>query len=150
PRTPAGRFLAPGLTLLALVLVFPLLWTIWESLHAHDLRFADHGVPYVGARNYLAAVADPRFRAAVLHTAGFTVVSVALELVLGLALALVLDRAFRGRARGAARTVALLPWALPTVVAALVWRFFAVSYGGSWLAGATTAWVPIVLADVWK
>jgi ABC-type sugar transport system permease subunit len=77
---------------------------------------------------------------------GFAAVSVALELAAGLALALVLDRAFRGR--GAVRALALVPWAVPTVVAALVWRFLFEPSGA--LLHPLWAWVPIVLADVWK
>ena len=90
--------------------------------------------------------------------------SVTLELVLGLLVALGLHGAFRGRAL--ARTAALLPWALPTVVAALLWRFLFdgatspvnLALVGSglidapvvWLADARLAWLPVVLADVWK
>jgi multiple sugar transport system permease protein len=70
-----------------------------------------------------------------------------LELALGLALALALDRAFRGR--GAVRAAVLLPWALPTVVAALLFRFLFEGHA-AWFADPLAAWVPIVLADVWK
>jgi len=78
---------------------------------------------------------------------GFAAVSVALELALGLLLALALPRAVA--ARGPVRTLALIPWALPTVVAALLWRFL---FDGptDWLADPLRAWIPIVLADVWK
>jgi ABC-type sugar transport system permease subunit len=91
-------------------------------------------------------------------------VSVTLELVLGTLLALGLHAARRGRAL--ARATALLPWAMPTVVAALVFRFLfegpgspanalASAFGLAaqpivWLADPWLAWVPIVLADVWK
>jgi multiple sugar transport system permease protein len=77
-----------------------------------------------------------------------------LELVCGMALALSLDALRRGTA--AARVVVLLPWALPTVVAALVWRFMFDSQGiagvlyQDWLSRPYAAWVPIVLGDVWK
>jgi ABC-type sugar transport system permease subunit len=146
------------------VALFPLIWTAWESLHLHDLRMPWRGRPWVGLDNYLEALADARFLGALAHTGFFVVVSVALELVLGLALALALHGAFRGR--GLARTTALLPWAIPTVIAALVWRFLfegprglvnglTVGLGLTdaplvWFADAMLAWVPIVLADVWK
>lgn len=154
----------PALLTLAAVALFPLIWTAWESLHVHDLRMPWRGRPWVGVANYLEALADARFLGALAHTAFFVVVSVALELVLGLALALALHGAFRGR--GLARTAALLPWAIPTVIAALVWRFLFEGPTGVvnglmiglgltdaplvWFADATLAWVPIVLADVWK
>ena len=146
--------LAPALVLLTTIAAGPLLVTIWESLHLHDLRMPWLGRPFVGLDNYRTALADTRLHEAVLHTAGFAVVSVALELVFGIALALALDAIVRGR--GLARVIVLLPWALPTVVAALVWRFMFDSQGiasvvyGDWLSRPLAAWVPIVLGDVWK
>ena len=154
----------PALALIGLVALFPLLWTFWESLHLHDLRMPWRGRPFVGLANYREALADTRFWWSFAHAAGFAAVSVTLELVLGLLVALGLHGAFRGRAL--ARTAALLPWALPTVVAALLWRFLFdgatspvnLALVGSglidapvvWLADARLAWLPVVLADVWK
>ena len=159
----AWLMVSPAALVVAAIAIFPLLWTIWESMHAHDLRMPARGRPFVGLRHYVELGANARFWAALAHTAIFTVVSVTLELLLGLALALLLHRV--GRARGALRTITLLPWALPTVVAALLWRFMfsdggvadAVlghtgpgAHGVGWLVDATLAWVPLVLADVWK
>jgi ABC-type sugar transport system permease subunit len=149
--------LLPALATIALVAVAPLLITAWESLHLHDLRMPWRGRPFVGLANYMEAVQDTRFLASVAHTAFFTVVTVTIELVLGLVFALALDRTFRGR--GLARVAVLLPWAVPSVVAALVWRFLfeegglagTISDGPTtWLAHPTLAWVPLVLADVWR
>jgi len=81
----------------------------------------------------------------------FAAVSVPIELACGLALALVMHHLVRGRA--IARVGALLPWAIPTVVAALAWRFFFETSdpgGVGWLTRPVAAWVPIVAADVWK
>jgi ABC-type sugar transport system permease subunit len=155
---------APAVGVVVLVAVFPLLWTFWESLHLHDLRAPASGRPFVGAENYIRLAGDPRFRSAALHTGFFVVVTVTLEMLLGLLLALGLDRITR--ARGAARTVVLLPWAVPTVVAGLVWRFAFEGRSGFanrilmgagvlddplvWFAGARSAWVPLIVADVWK
>lgn len=156
----AWMLLAPLAIVLTLVAVAPLVATLWESLHAHDLRMPWLGRPWVGLANYAAALSDARLREALVHTFFFTIVSVALELACGLALALALDAVRRGR--GAARAIVLMPWALPTVVAALVWRFMfdtdtgvvgALGVPGlhrAWLSDAVLAWVPIVLADVWK
>jgi ABC-type sugar transport system permease subunit len=154
----------PALAAIAAVALFPLGWAAWESLHLHDLRMPWRGRPFIGLANYAEAVADPRFLAALAHTLGFSAASVALELALGTALALALDRA--GRGRGLARAAALLPWAMPTVVAALVWRFLfegprsaantlLAGFGLAaepvvWLADPWLAWVPLVVADVWK
>lgn len=155
---------APALGAVVLVAVFPLAWTFWESLHAHDLRMPWLGRPFVGLDNYLQLARDARFRQAAAHTAFFVAVTVTLELALGLALALGLERLRRGR--GTARVVVLLPWAVPTVVAALVWRFMfegptgvanAALVGAGlldepivWFVRGGTAWVPVILADVWK
>lgn len=160
-----GRLLvSPALVVIALVAIFPLGWTIWESLHRHDLRLPWLGQPFVGLGNYVKIIHDPRFWGALGHTALFTVVSVALELVFGLIFALAMNRAFRGR--GIVRVAVLVPWAIPTVVAALLWRFLFDSQAGIanvllvqtgvidqpivWFVHAATAWVPVILADVWK
>jgi ABC-type sugar transport system permease subunit len=152
--TLAWTLLLPALVLLAGIAVGPLLATVWESLHHHDLRMPWLGRPFVGLDNYQAALTDHRLREAVVHTVLFAAASVSLEIVLGMALALALDAVIRGRA--IARVVVLLPWALPTVVAALVWRFMFESQGiagivhDDWLSRPLAAWVPIVLGDVWK
>ena len=152
----------PALGVIGLVAVFPILWTFWESLHLHDLRMPWLGRPFVGVANYTEALADQRFRSAFAHTAVFVAVTVAVELAGGLLLALALDRV--SRARELVRTAVLLPWAIPTVVAALVWRFMFESPAGvatavvaglglaapTWFADALAAWVPLVLADAWK
>jgi ABC-type sugar transport system permease subunit len=149
---------------IVMVALFPLVWTFWESLHLHDLRMPWLGRPFVGLTNYVDAFGDPRFRGALAHTAFFAVASVTLELVIGLWLALALNRAFRFR--GLVRAAVLVPWAIPTVVSALLWRFMFEGQSGIvnaalvatglvsqpvvWLVDPRAAWVPIVLADVWK
>ena len=152
----------PALGIVALIAVFPMLWTFWESLHLDDLRMPWLGRPFVGWDNYVEVTSDPRFWSALGRTTSFALVTVALELGAGLVLALMLDRIVRGR--GLVRTIVILPWAIPTVVAALVWRFIFESPGGlattalaaisvaapTWFADEFAAWVPLVLADVWK
>jgi ABC-type sugar transport system permease subunit len=156
----AWALLAPLVIVLMLVAVGPLVASVWESFHRHDLRMPWLGRPWIGLGNYVAAVADPRLRTALAHTFFFTIVSVALEIVCGLALAMALDLVRRGR--GGARVIVLMPWALPTVVAALVWRFMFETETGvvgalgipglhrAWLSDPVLAWVPILLADTWK
>ncbi|HEX5435892.1 MAG TPA: sugar ABC transporter permease [Gemmatimonadaceae bacterium] len=156
--------MSPTLLVIALVAIFPLGWTVWESLHRHDLRLPWLGRPFVGLDNYVRIAHDPRFWGALAHTAFFTGVTVSLELVLGLVFALAMNRAFRGR--GLVRVAVLVPWAIPTVVAALLWRFIFGANAGIanavladlgvihhpvvWFVHAATAWVPVILADVWK
>src|SRR5690606_10718613 len=115
-RRAAWLLVLPAVALVALVALFPLAWTLWESLHLHDLRMPWLGRPFVGLANYRELLGDPRFREAVGHTLGFAAVSVTAELVLGLVLALGLERLRRGRAP--ARPLVLLPWAVPPPLAA--------------------------------
>jgi ABC-type sugar transport system permease subunit len=152
----------PAVGTILLIALFPLGWTVWESLHLHDLRMPWLGRPFVGLDNYLEAVGDQRFREALVHTLLFTVASVTLELALGCVLALAMNRAFRGR--GLVRAAILVPWAIPTVVAALIWRFMFDGDSGIvnaalasvgvtppvWFVDRFAAWVPVVLGDVWK
>jgi len=163
-RRLAWLLMTPALSLLGLIALVPLLATIWESLFNHDLRLPWLGQHFVGLENYMEAAADERFRQALAHTAGFTMATVAIELVFGLLLALALDALLRFR--GIARVVVLLPWALPTVVSALIWRLMFADQTGpagrlfdwivpgssntDWLAGSRSAWAPIALAEVWK
>jgi ABC-type sugar transport system permease subunit len=163
-RQLAITFVSPAVGVIALIAIFPLAWTVWNSLHLQDLRMPWLGHPFVGVDNYAELARDPRFWSSLGHTLFFTAASVSLELVLGLALALAMNRAFRGR--GIMRATALLPWAIPTVVAALLWRFMFDSQAGIanallvavgilerpmvWFIEASTAWVPVILADVWK
>jgi len=142
----------------------PIAVTGWDALHVHDLRLPWLGRPFIGGGNFVEAVNDPRFRAALLHTVAFALISVPLELVLGLGLAVMLHSATRGRAF--VRVSALLPWAIPTVVAALLWRFMFDAQTGilaasfrtlgvvgpafDWFVHPLAAWLPIIAADVWK
>ena len=139
----------PALAVIALIALGPVLWAVWESLYLHDLRMPWLGRRLIGLRNYVEALSNPRFWEAIGHTVAFAAVSVTLEIVLGLALAVAVDSMTRGR--GVVRTAMLLPWAVPTVVVGLVWRFmFETPTGLIWFADPLAAWVPIVLADVWK
>jgi ABC-type sugar transport system permease subunit len=160
----AWRLVLPAFLTILLVVLFPLLWTLWESLHLHDLRMPWLGNPFIGLSNYLEAMRDSRFWSALAHTTFFAVTSVGLELIVGLGLALALNRAFRGR--GLVRAAVLIPWAIPTVVSALLWRFMFEGQSGIvnsllvslgilgepvvWFIRPAAAWVPVVLADVWK
>jgi multiple sugar transport system permease protein len=158
----AWALILPALTVMAAVALVPIAWTAWESLHLHDLRMPWLGRPFVGVQNYVELLAAPRFWSALGRTTAFVAATLAIELSAGLLLALALDRVTR--ASGLVRTAVLLPWAIPTVVAALVWRFIFESPFGlasavlasagvtapTWFADAVFAWLPLVLADAWK
>ena len=163
-RRLAAFFVLPALTIILLIALVPIAMTSWEALHTHDLRLPWLGRPFVGLSNFAEALVDERFRDALARTVAFAAVTVPIEIAAGVALALVMHTATRGRAL--VRASALLPWAIPTVVAALLWRFMFDSQAGivnlplrslsivsssfDWFVGPLSAWVPIALADIWK
>ena len=163
-RRLARWLVAPALGFVLIGGVLPIAATGWEALHEHDLRLPWLGRPFVGLANFVEAASDPRFVSALLHSVTFALITVPMELVLGLALAVMMHRASRGQAL--VRLAVLLPWAIPTVVAALVWRFIFDAQAGivtaplqalgvagesfDWFAHPLAAWVPIAAADIWK
>jgi ABC-type sugar transport system permease subunit len=152
---------APALVVVAVAVAVPLALTVWESLHAHRLSMPWQGERFVGFGNYVELLSDGRLGGALARTLLFSAASVTLELSLGFGLALLLHRSLRGRF---SRALALTPWAMPTVVVALGWRFFFDDQSGianavlsgvgtepvGWLASPVFAWVPLISADVWK
>ena len=160
PLTARGAGLvlvAPALVVLAAVTAFPALWVIWLSLQRRVPIFDI--AEFVGLRNYVFLVADPRFWSAARVTLIFTVISVGLELVLGLLVALALAGQRRGLRVGIA--LLLLAWALPAVVTAKLFEWLynpaagLVNYllGGvqlNWLGDPTLALPGLIIADVWR
>lgn len=150
------RFVAPALVLLALVTVYPIGMVFSLSLQRRLLIF---GISrFVGLDNYLFLIRDDRFWNALKNTAYFTTVSVGLELVLGLSIALLLNRAFRFK--GMVRALVLIPWAVPTVVSARMWGWMYNTDFGilNYLLGAKVNWLgspfwaihAAIAMDVWK
>ena len=153
--------LVPALLLLVVVFVGPLFRYAWLSFHADSVVTGLIAIPNGGA-NWLRLVQDQRYWQDLFQTLRFAGVSVGLELVLALLIALLLDQRWRGR--DVVRTLALIPWALPTTVMALGWRWiFNTPYGpvdhltkiiglGSLniLGNPSLTWMATVWADVWK
>jgi len=155
--------LAPALGVLLLFIVFPISQSVYLSLHRLILGLPQLGRPFVGLENYVELVRDPVARDSVFVTVVFVAATTFFELLVGLLLALLIHQRFPGR--GALRASVLIPWAIPTVVSAQMWRFlFNDAYGminfalfGTdsshyvpWLAEPGTALFAIILADVWK
>jgi multiple sugar transport system permease protein len=159
-RRLAKLMVAPSMILIAVVAAWPIIYAIWLSLHEYSVRVAglSRWAGPVGLRNYSSALSNPDWWAALEHTLIFTVVSVFFELIIGLAMALAMHEAFKGQ--GLLRTVVLVPWAVLTVVTAVMWRTMFVSpYGfintilGTqtvWLGSEPQALIVIIIADVWK
>jgi multiple sugar transport system permease protein len=150
----------PSLVLIVIVAAYPILYAIWLSLHEYSVRVAglSRWAGPAGLRNYSSALSNPDWWAAFAHTMIFTAVSVTLEFFIGLAMALAMHAAFRGQ--GLLRTVVLVPWAVLTVVTAVMWRTMFVSPYGFintifhshtvWLGSEPQALIVIIIADVWK
>jgi multiple sugar transport system permease protein len=159
-RRLAKLMVAPSIVLIALVALWPIVYAIWLSLHEYSLvqaglsRWAE---PF-GLGNYIDALGDAEFWTATRITFIFTIASVILETLLGLAMALIMHSAFRGQ--GLLRTVVLVPWAVLTVVTAIMWRtIFDPNLGFvNTLLGTNTVWLGeepqallvMIFADVWK
>jgi len=154
--------LLPSLVFVTVLGAFPILSQFVLSFTDLNLRFpADRG--FVGGANYARLVTDAVFWQDLGNTLLFTVVSVGLELLLGLGAALLINRAVRGRT--ALTSTLMMPWALPTVVAATMWslilndriglvnsllsRLGLISERVLWL-GPKLAMTSVILADVWK
>jgi multiple sugar transport system permease protein len=144
---------APAVVLMVAVTGYPILYAFWLSLNRADLRTPDQN-EFIWFENYVTVLSSPIWWQAFGTTMFITVVSAALELVLGMLLAIVMHRTIVGR--GLVRTSALVPYAIVTVVAAFSWRF-AWTQNLGWLAGDSaplterwpSIWI-IVLAEVWK
>jgi trehalose/maltose transport system permease protein len=143
---------APAFLVLAGVAVAPVLAALWLSLHRSILVF--HEQRFVGLLNFRYLLADDRFWAALRTTGYFTAVAVSVEVLLGLPLALLLQRS-----GGLFRAAMLLPWAVPTAVSARLWAWlFNPNYGLlhralpgiDWLGSPGLALHAAILVDVWK
>lgn len=172
----AWMFLLPMLAVLFAVAAWPLARTIWFSFTDASLDLIG-AAEFIGFENYLVWVdfgdgegqyfgllADPRWWRAVWNTVYFTVVSVSVETVLGMIVALVLNQQFRGR--GLVRAAVLIPWAIPTIVSARMWAWMMHDQFGilndmgmrlgliaepiAWTASPETAMIAVMIVDIWK
>jgi multiple sugar transport system permease protein len=158
----AKVFMAPSMLTMALVALFPVLYAAVLSLYLYSGR---QQTGFGGFENYVTALTNPRFWEAIQFTFVFTITSVLGEFLIGLGFALLMNQAFVGR--GVTRAVILVPWVIPTVIAAQMWFFmFNVTPGFvnsvlttiglsgfenfNWLGQSSTAPFTVIFADVWK
>jgi multiple sugar transport system permease protein len=160
--TRAWIMMLPLLVVMIAVIGWPLVDTV--RLSFTDAKLVGTAGSFVGADNYAKMLTGSNFQRALVTTTWFAVVSVAAEMVLGVLAALLLNQQFRGRT--ALRALMILPWALPTVVNATLWRLiYNPEYGAlnaaltqfglldsyrSWLGEPSTALVALIVADCWK
>jgi len=150
---------APAVVMMLLVTAYPIVYAIVLSLQELDLRFPeDRG--FAGLDNYVTVLSSELWWTDVFNTLFITVISVSIELVLGMLIALVMHRAIFGR--GVIRTSVLIPYGIVTVVAAFSWQFaFAPDTGFvnqlpliaddmDWFGGRFSSFAVIIMAEVWK
>jgi ABC-type sugar transport system permease subunit len=156
---------APVVILLLAITAYPLVYNIWNSFHFDNLSFGGLPHRFVGWANFTQMFKSAQWVSALERTLVFTVVTIAFDMVIGLGLALMMHRQFRGR--GLLRASILVPWAMPTVVSAMLWKtmfdpsagfvdyilgaFHPAWSGLSWLgANEWRSWIAIFIADSWK
>ena len=160
----AWALLLPLLVIIVTVTGYPLISTIRLSFTDASLTGRHVAQHWVGFENYAYVFTDPDFGDAFRRTLYFTFVSVGIEILLGVLVALLLNREFAGRT--IVRAIMVLPWALPTIVNAMMWRLiYNPEFGSlnallsqlglidsyrSWLGTPGTAMNMVILADVWK
>ncbi len=116
-RRTAYYMILPALFIILVVAFYPIAYSFYLSFFKANINSAGN---FVGLQNYVQMFQNSEFRDGLRNTVIFTVVSVFLEFMIGLAIALAINRAFRGR--GLVRAAILVPWAFPTVISAVMWR----------------------------
>jgi multiple sugar transport system permease protein len=150
---------APAVVAMLLVTAYPIGYAVVLSVQRIDLRFPEES-GFVGLDNYKAVLTSDLWWQGVFNTTTIAVVSVAIELVLGMLIALIMHRAIFGR--GVVRTSVLIPYGIVTVVAAFAWFFaFDPDFGfvnglpfvpddKAWFGARDSSFAVIIMAEVWK
>ncbi|CAN5634655.1 sugar ABC transporter permease [soil metagenome] len=159
-RRTAYYMVLPTILVISIIAFYPVAASIYYSFRL-DIPGGDSGT-WAGLRNYAVMFQDSGFQSAIFNTTIFVLISVTIEFVLGLAIALAINREFRGR--GLTRAAILVPWAFPLIVSAVMWRLMYLPEGGV-LNYLAVVWGPLdtpiltnstlllfgaVLSDVWK
>lgn len=138
------------------VTIYPVIYVFYLSFHRKLLIFDISD--FIGLENYLFLFKDDRFWNALRNTVYFTSASVSIELLLGLCVAILLNKSFRFK--GAVRAIILIPWAVPTVVSARIWEWiyntdfgilnYVIGSKINWLGSSLWAMNAAIFMDVWK
>ncbi len=154
----------PALAVVGFVAIYPLGKTVYQSFTNQEFLAGLEPTKWVGLENYRTLWHDPIFHHAIWVTIKFTLITVSFEFVLGLIIALVVNSSFKGR--GVMRAVMLVPWAIPTVVAARMWqwmlddvfgvvndilvRLHIISHPHAWISDPATSLASVSAVDIWK
>ena len=164
PGRLGALLVSPTILVLGLVVAYPMLAALRQSLYGEPGLvggFVSEEEPYIGLQNFTSAIVGPsagRFWNAFYNTSFFTVTTVLLETIIGVAMALIMHRAMRGRAM--VRASILIPWAIPTAASAVLWGWIFNTDGvaNAILPGAPILWTTegfqaqaaVIVAEVWK
>jgi trehalose/maltose transport system permease protein len=160
----AWLLLVPALAVVAFVAMYPLAKTVYQSFTNQEFLAGIEPTKWVGLENYRELWHDTIFRDSVWTTVKFTLITVAFEFALGLIVALVVNSAFKGR--GLMRAIMLVPWAIPTVIAAQMWKWMLddvfgvvndagvrlgiLDHSRAWISDPSTALAAVCAVDIWK
>jgi len=161
-RAEPALYIGPAFLVIAIILVYPLGYSLWLSFHEWTLRGFRQGVPWVGLENYRSLLASPEFLNSLRITFTFVISAITIEFILGMGLALLLHHDLRGK--GLIRSIILLPMMCTNVVIGLTWRlllnyeFGLINYYLSqlgidrveWLSKPAVAMPAVILVDVWN
>lgn len=152
----------PSVIVIFGVMLYPIIYSFILSFN--KLNLATRTLNFTGLKNYIAMAGDAEFFQSIAATLIFTVITVFFEMVLGMCMALVLNKDFKGC--GFLRGIMILPWALPSVVNAVMWKWiYNANYGALnallyqlhiiknyhvWLGDPKSAFVCLVFANIWK
>ena len=155
--------LIPAIAVVALVAIYPLARTVYQSF-TNQQFLALEPTKWIGFKNYRDLWHDTDFRHAIWVTVKFTLITVFFEFLLGMIIALVVNSSFKGR--GVMRAVMLVPWAIPTVISAQMWkwmyddvfgvindalmRLHIIHHSVAWISQPNTALASVSAVDIWK
>ncbi|WP_436497339.1 carbohydrate ABC transporter permease [Actinokineospora sp. HUAS TT18] len=163
----AGLLVSPTLLVLGLVVAYPIIAAVRLAFYQRnegidpETGLLESGYKFVGIDNFadmFRGDTGARFLNALWNTTSFTIAAVGLEVILGVLMALVMHKAFKGRAL--VRASILVPWAVPTAIAGILWRWIFQADGVAndllpgapvlWTTDGPQAWLAVVIADTWK
>jgi multiple sugar transport system permease protein len=155
-------YIAPAFLILAIILAYPLGYSFWLSFHQWTLYTFREGIPFIGLQNYIELLHNGEFISSLRVTFVFMIGAISIEFILGMGLALLLDRDLWGK--GLVRSLILLPMMSTNVVIGLTWRLlfnyqfgivnFYLQQAGlpavEWLSSPKVALPAVVIVDVWN
>ncbi|WP_445492729.1 carbohydrate ABC transporter permease [Niallia sp. 03133] len=163
-RKLAFILITPPLLFILTFTLYPIIRVFWMSLHKIIVTQPWLGTPFTGVGNYVKMIHDLRFWHSIGFTLGFSILTIAFELMIGLFLAVIANKQFKFR--GIVRAAILFPWVMPTIINALAWRwmynqdyglfngllikFGLIDHSLNWLGDSKLAFIAICIVAIWK